>query len=313
MLIAVSPYHLTSREPPAMASLLLAEQVVTLLPAPRSRGAVTPADFHAAARDNPRYRDLMEQWRWLAPLWAEGVVSDRVEGLDPADDVRSAAIRLEEDGAFASLRPFMRTHLFEDDEQSLQFIASDLLKGGPDPAITVPVLAGLDAFAARLGITVARANATSVAQRAELSMATRRGGLVVPVLLQASAERILDARDRLEQELADLREAITEALDAAEPDAAPLADAARRYNDAFELERADLTEVGDPDEVRVVCGMCAIMLADLPADAVLRSSTLAASAVTGVRRSAQTQTLPAVAYPADAQRVRTLIIKPLGR
>ena len=34
MLIAVSPYHMTTREPAAMAALLLASRVVTILPTP---------------------------------------------------------------------------------------------------------------------------------------------------------------------------------------------------------------------------------------------------------------------------------------
>lgn len=316
MLITVSPYHLTSREPPAMASALLAEQVVTLLPTPRvTSGRVTKQDLRAAARDNPRYIELMEQWRWLMPLWEAGVIADRLEGIDPTEDIRLAAGRLEGDAAFDALRPFMRTELFDDDERCLQFIASDLLKGGPDPAITVPVLAGLDAFAARLGVLVARSHAASIAQRAELELATKLGAIAVPVLLQASAERILDARDRLALELADLRDAIGDVADGGE--LSPLQDAARRYHDAFELERESLAEVRDPDEVRVVLGMVAIMVAELPADAVLRSSSLAASAMTGARTSrrnpGRTQTLPALADPAACRRVRTLVFKPIGR
>lgn len=38
MILAVSPYHLTTREAPAMLSLLLAERVVTLLPSPLGHG-----------------------------------------------------------------------------------------------------------------------------------------------------------------------------------------------------------------------------------------------------------------------------------
>jgi hypothetical protein len=59
MLIVASPYHLTTREPAAMAALLLARQVVTLLPTPLE-GAGSSREAMAAARCVPTYRALVE-------------------------------------------------------------------------------------------------------------------------------------------------------------------------------------------------------------------------------------------------------------
>jgi hypothetical protein len=62
MLVAVSPYHLTTREPAAIAALLLADRVVTLLPGPDRRGA------ELAAERLPHYLDFVLTWEWSVPL-----------------------------------------------------------------------------------------------------------------------------------------------------------------------------------------------------------------------------------------------------
>lgn len=77
MNVVVSPYHLTTREAPAMASLLLAERVVTLLPASLESDSVHAAK--RAAERSPWYTRFMETWGWTAPLWDEGVISSRCD------------------------------------------------------------------------------------------------------------------------------------------------------------------------------------------------------------------------------------------
>ena len=76
MHVAVSPYHLTTREPPAMAALLLAGAVITMVPAPPSarRGLTVDRDAaRGAAGEAPGYADLLESWRWAAELFRERV------------------------------------------------------------------------------------------------------------------------------------------------------------------------------------------------------------------------------------------------
>ena len=104
--------------------------------------------------------------------------------------------------------PFMREDLFEDEHHYLDAIAYDVLRGGPDPAICVPVNAGLDRFAAMHRLVVARSAPRSVAQKAEFELATRGFALVLPVFLQASGQRLLLARDLLADVLGDLRDVI---------------------------------------------------------------------------------------------------------
>lgn len=296
--VALSPYHLTTREPAAMAMLLLAEHAVTLMPAPfggRVGASVSRAAVDDAARATPVYLSFMESWQWAMPLFREGVVGSVFAGEDAADDARAACGRVVTDAGLSPLRRFMRPELFEDDRAYLSAVARDVLRAGPDPAVSVPLLAGLDSFAARHGLAVARSHAVSVAQRAEQRMGRRLAAFVVPVLTQASGERVLLGRALLEEPLSALREAAARALrpiaagdGGVDESALPgLKSAAAAYAAAFEAHRADLTAPPgryDADEVRVVAEEVSVSLLALPVDAVLRSSLAAAWAVDGPGR-----------------------------
>ncbi len=313
MLMAVSPYHLTTREAPAMAALLLAERVVTMMPTPSAHQR--EEDVRRATELAPGYLAFMESWSWSMPLWKAGVIAPVLAGDDPAGDVRHALERITADDRYAELRPFMRPELFDGDERSLDVISSDVLKGGPDPAISVPVAAGIDAFASRYGVCVARATPTSIAQRAEEQMGERLFAMCLPVVIQAEAERLLDARRRLAPELADLHSALRAVLD--EPDdtsRADLAEAGRRYSEAFKIEHDAICTNDDPDDIRVVTAHATLTAIRLPSDAVLKSSAAAARAVGTARRrtASRAATLPA-RLPEAPGGVTTLLIKPLGR
>jgi hypothetical protein len=269
MKIIVSPYHLTTREAPALAALQIASQVVTMMPTPSagtSRRAITGAV--AAA---PKYLDLMESWRWAGPLWEAGLIAPTFEGFDAAADVRAAFEQIRADDRYAALRPLMKPRVFEDDRDYLQAVAADVLKGGPDPAVTVPVAAGLDQFAARHGLAVARATPTSVSQRAEAKLGERVAACAVPLLAQAGAERILLLREVLADELDALQGALESAWEGGASPAA-LEGASREYGRAFEANLDELTGSPEPDEPRVVVAMMAIAAGVLPSGAVLDSS-----------------------------------------
>lgn len=311
----VSPYHLTSREAPALAALQLADFVVTLLPAPMHgrAGATVDADrTTAAAVEAPRYAELMDSWAWSAPLFREGVLGSAFAGEDAADDARHACDRIEDEPWLAGLRPLVRPELFDDDRTYLAAVARDVLKGGPDPALSIPLAAGLDAFAARHALMVARGAPASFVQKAEARLARRRASVVLPALVQASAERLLLARALLDDALVPLREGLGD-LAASEGAPAELARAAERYADAFASEREDLLAPPGPnddlDEVRPVEGTIALSVVDLPPDAVFTSSVSAAAMLTGPEARVSVPGAPTVpALPCTA-----LIIKVLGR
>src|SRR5690606_6056421 len=163
MRAVVSPYHLTTREPPAMAALLLASSVVTLLPAPAGGREAALAE----AEHSPAYMSFVKSWRWSEALWRAGIVSSTVSGDGgPGPDVAEAWRMIQEDPACASARALMRRDLYDSEGEYLRAMAIDVLRAGPNPAVSAPVALGLDRYAARHGMMVMRPDPASVVQRA---------------------------------------------------------------------------------------------------------------------------------------------------
>lgn len=318
MRLAVSPYHVTTREPPLMAALLLADRVVTMMPAPLAGRVRDQA--RAAAERVPGYLSLLRSWQWTVPLWEAGVIEGSFEGHDPAEDVRSACTRIDRDDRYAPLRSLMRPGLFDTDEDYLDSLSRDLLRGGPDPAICVPVSAAMDRFALTHGLLPLRSEPSSVAQRAEERLGERAFAIAVPVLVQAGARRILETRDRLAPQIQALGRAV-DATAAGEERSnghgAALTDAARAYALAFEEHLPHLTRPGedDDDECRVLAGTLAIVGVRLPIDAVLMSSLAAYESAAGVRNGrAASSPGPALAEhdPLAGRTFVSLIVRALG-
>lgn len=272
-----------------MAAVLLADQVYTLLPSPRG---TSPTTARSAADRVPEYLDMIRSWQWSQPLWEAGVVLPSVDELaNPAAEMASAWKRLTTDPACASLGPLMRLDLFGSEDDYLQAVAQDVLRAGPDPGVSVPVMLGLDRYAARHALTVVRPEPSSVVQKAEQRLSVRRDrfALVVPVLLQADADSIVIARDMLEPELEALRAAMDAAVDALhlfpqrgdgpgperEAWCARAREAAERYADAFDAHLPEIAACQDDDAPALMRGLVSVTLSTLPVDVVLHASTMA--------------------------------------
>lgn len=332
MNIAVSPYHMTTRELPAMAALLLAARVVTFMPGVFKGDEVGGRDsVGAAARGSARYVKLVESWGWSMPLWQDGVIESSFAGDDASGDVRAVWDRLATDDRYSALRPFIRLGFGEDREEFIEAVAKDVLKGGPDPSISVPLLAGLDRFSSRHGLVVARAEPSSVAQKAEAAFADPVVRVVLPLILQGSSEAVMFAREELAEELEEFRTALQTvgslALEVPRVETAAMATAtASMMRAALAFERAfsqtlPLMEARqDRDEVKLKAGPVSISLVRLPADAVLRSSCNAARTVLSpgkARRPASrgagpVETLPVLADVLDHGSVLAMVVKQIG-
>lgn len=318
--VAVSPYHLTTRDTPAMAALLLAGRVCTLLPVPldgENIEALREALHHA-----PRYRRLLNNWLALAPLFDAGVIVTLSGGKDPGDSARAAAQRIDAEEPWDPIRQFNRQGLFSDSEQYLDAFSADLLKGGPDPGISLPVCAGLDAFAAEQSMPVFRAghpagpiNAPgsggvggSLAQQMETRLGEPLFSVGLPILKQAGPKAILAARKSLKPQLDALRSAVEVALlnpSAAAGQAVRKAGAA--YTEAFKSSLADRLNRDDEGGRRLVPGFVSLAARRVSADATLISSVAAFNRASGAGQRA-TQTLRA---PAVAPSLVTLTTTPL--
>ena len=306
MLVAVSPYHLTTREAPAMAALLLAERVLTIVPAPEG----APPSARSAGARIPGYASFMSTWSWTIPLWKAGIIANELDGANAVHDMHAISGMVDHDETLAPLRRFMHSELYEDERAYLSALAADVLKGGPDPGINVPVAAGLDRFAARHDLFVARAQPTSVVQVTEARMGESLGSVALPILLQADADRILHAREVLAGPLDALWTAYASVNDADGSDS--LREAATLYADAFRARFDDVSADCADDDVRMIEGTVIINAMRLPADVVLRSSLAAVEGMDRAPRPRQPGSLPAL-YNQDAGRsFISLFIKPLG-
>ena len=277
MNLVVSPYHLTTREVPAMVALLLAEQVVTVMPT--GPGGRSEAERLAAAA--PRYAKLIDSWRWSLPLWNAGVLAPGFGNDHPGRDIQTAHAEIFASDAWVSLRTVLEQRQHESPDRYLESLAHDLLRGGPDPAFTVPVAAGLDRFASRHGALVSRAAPVSIAQKLEMRMVEPMASVVVPMILQGRGERVLDAREVLADELADLRNALCPSALRADTGATDqLREAASRYRTAFESGQSGFEE-DDPTEPRVITGKVSLRVVEMSSDAALESSNRATRTLMG--------------------------------
>jgi hypothetical protein len=307
MVIAVSPYHLTTREVPAMAALLLARRVVTMLPVPvdESGGLAGFSAMQTAARI-PTYRKFVESWSWTTPFWKREVLTIAHAAQNCTDDMWAAAQHIEEEPACAALRHFLKHHDYPDPAAYLSAIAADLLKGGPDPGISLPVVAGLDRFATRHALAVARSRPASLAQQAESRMGEVVTTIAVPILLQATAERVMHFREVLGAELDALRNAMERVMEQGRPsgpsaaDAARLESAAHALADAVQARHDELLMDARDDEVRVIEGVATVTLTRLPWDAAIASSIKAMDALAPVGASAVRDAGPSSNAPASS-------------
>ncbi len=287
--LAVSPYHLATREAPAMLALVLGSAIVTLLPRP-SRGDTLDGVRSTVAKA-PRYLRLMESWRWCGELWKSGLIRSDFAGESPADGLDDVYASIADDDAFSALRPLTRgaqQRTAESADKALDFIAGDMLRGGPDPGINIPVSAALDRFAVRHKLCVVRSGAASVAQRVESKLARKVFSVAMPILLRAGGGRVAMLRDDLVAPLEDVRSALAPLLRSIRQDAAPtrtelerLAGAAAAYARAFERWSPTGATGDDENDERITTGYVSVAGVVMPADAVLRSSRAAVRAIRG--------------------------------
>ncbi|MDP1663091.1 MAG: hypothetical protein Q8L55_14335 [Phycisphaerales bacterium] len=313
--VALSPYHLTTREAPAMAALLLAGRVCTVLPVPLRGESIE--SVREALNHSPRYRRLLANWLALAPLFEAGIITTLAGADDPIAQVRASADRIGSEEPWDPIRVFARRELFGDADQYLDAFSADLLKGGPDPGIALPVCAGLDAFAVDHGFPVVRAghaamvtgrqagqqpgSVGSLAQQAEARLGEQLFSVGIPILKQAGARAIAAARTALRPQLSELRDAVE--LGSTSPSAAA-ATAIRRagtaYAAAFKRTFDGRLNRDDEGGRRLLAAFVSLTARRLSPDAALISSVAAFHRASGAGPAATA--VPAVAARAPSGR-----------
>ncbi len=216
MRLVLAPYDLLPPSIEASLALTLASEsggVVTLAPAPLEGDS--PESLREAGAKTPRFLRLLDAWRWSAPLWRAGLLRGRHLDHLPLDEIRAACARLAHDPAAASLRPYARRRLFSDPDAYLDSLSRDLLRGGGDPAMTLPVRAGFERFAARHALILVRGEPRPHSRRLGGRSPTASSPLLrltIPLLTGEAATSLLALRAMLRPQLDSLRHALASAL-----------------------------------------------------------------------------------------------------
>lgn len=207
----VSPYDLSTQSHGAMAALMLGDRCVTYLPLREDE--IDPEGIEAAAARSPRFEGLLRHWSWSLPLWRGGVLTaaglEGAGGRSLGEEVAGVVEEVGRDPALAALRGSggaVDAAAFLDDA------SRDFVRGGGDPAVSVPVMAGLERYAAGAGLWLFQSPSGSMVGRLERRLGRALFSTTAPFPKGASGEALLDARDLLDDELGALRGGMEECV-----------------------------------------------------------------------------------------------------
>jgi len=301
----ISPYELQPLTPGASAALTLCDSVTTLLPGPDT------ADITAARDHAPRFRQLLDAWSWTTPLWRSTLLRPTYNAESPLSDIRDTCRRILDTPALASLAPLISATRFENPDEYLDAVCRDLLRGGADPSISIPLAAGLERFAARHQLLLFATPAGSVSGRLESRAARPLFKLKLPLIAAQSATAIDFLRNNLAAPIATLRR-IIDALPsqiASSPTIPPAAlqaldDAQASYTAAFNASLEPLSILTRKSDREAKVGLFAsLTCVALDPDASLLATARAAQALSPGK------TAPSSPPPTDAlARPRSLAI-----
>lgn len=204
LILLLGPHDVTTRAAACRVALLLADAAVTLVPQPLTGSDV--ASFEGAGTKSPEYLALLEKWRWTAPLWSEGLLLPDVYGETVLEEARAVCDRLLASPTHPRLRSLLDASIFSDGDAYLSALSLDLARGGGDPAISIPIGAGLEEFGARNRLPVVRDEPKSVSARLERQSMRIDARIAVPVPPRTDGELILQCRDTMRSELGIVRE-----------------------------------------------------------------------------------------------------------
>ncbi|MFM9957341.1 MAG: hypothetical protein ACKVZJ_04650 [Phycisphaerales bacterium] len=249
--LVLSPYDLTARSAAAVGACLLGDRVLTLMPAPESANASTNTTA-LAHRNSPAFARLSEAWAWSGPLWRAGVITTGMDGPAVTAALNAARKGIDRDPSMLALTSLMsRTDPGGSGEggESKRFdaICRDLVTGGINPAVTVPLGAAVDNFAAAHALTLVRGTPRSMVGRLEKAGERIVFRLSVLTAVEADASDLVQLRAALSESAAPFRAAVTRLLDhtRGRARAADLADAlgsADAHRAAFESALEDRAE-----------------------------------------------------------------------
>lgn len=185
-----------------------AEGVLTVLPAPF--GGVNAESVREAGEGSPSFSRFVESSRWASPLWRSGVLKPAYSGYDLAHALSRTSTTLQEDDLLRPIHGCLRPERLLEESEGLEWFCRDLLTGGGNPTVSLPLLCLLERLAHD------RAAALVCGERSGRAWPTRPTAaplfsLTIPVLKGPSVDGALRFYDGLREGVDPLREAIEDA------------------------------------------------------------------------------------------------------
>ncbi len=207
--LVISPYDISARSAAAVSACWLGDRVVTLLPAPSRPGDGGGAP---AVRASPAMARLAESWDWSAALWKAGVL---VAGAG-ADAVSEAVLRelgtMRADPRMAPLRLLLDRAEPAESEKWFDSVCRDLVLGGSNPAVSVPLASAMENFASGHDLAMFRLQVSSLVGRLERASSKAVFRFTALTLIEADAGDLVMLRSAMSESLGALRVAIDELL-----------------------------------------------------------------------------------------------------
>lgn len=260
--MVLNPYELHARSVCSSAALLLADPVITLLPAPLE--GLDPAHIAQAMLDSPGFERLMDTWSWASALWRHGALTAGIGGVTPIGWVQQAAADIAGGsdaagpaGAQArTLAKLVGQTRFDHTPRYLDAVCRDLERGGGDPAVSVPINVGLERYSATIAAPLAVSPTESVVSRLERRQQRPFLRLTTTVVHGASGTLLAELRDALDDELHAFRRRLADVLSSRSGSSGDdLRDAGDALEDAINALPDGVLGPRDDDERRVRGGV----------------------------------------------------------
>lgn len=212
MRLLLSPYEIDASSLAAAAAVLLGDDeggVLTVQPSP-FEGATADAARVLAMRA-PSFGRLLETWRWTGPLWRGGLLRAAGTGRALAEMVLQSRAEMIADPMLASARGVLLTDAIDDEAAFIEALSRDLIRGGSDPAISLPLVAVAERLAADSEASLVCGDAAGLIWKARVGSGVAFS-FAMPVPAGASGREILAWRESLASPLAALRVSLREAV-----------------------------------------------------------------------------------------------------
>ncbi|MBL8747330.1 MAG: hypothetical protein JNK58_13375 [Phycisphaerae bacterium] len=208
MRVLLSPYEIGSASPAAAAAMLLARDdagVLAVQPSPFESGGGERA--RELSMEAPSFGRLIEAQRWAGPLWRGGLIRAAETGRALAEMIETSRAELRADPSLSPVRNVIANREPENEASFIESLSRDLLRGGSDPAVSLPLVSVTERLAARAEAALVCGEAAGMIWKPRVGSGAGLS-FSIPVPIGANGAALLEWRDALAKPLSVLRESL---------------------------------------------------------------------------------------------------------